>query len=122
MHSMMVKAIPAASLCPLAVSRQILLSVIRCIVVFSWNVEHLFRFAPCRSWPSVSNSAGLAKWVKSPVWIRKSGVVGNVLISWIAACKSGVHIRIRRLVESNVAVADLHKLKSVMAARLAQQL
>ena len=37
-----------------------------------------------------SNSAGFAKWVKSPVWIRNSGLKGRPLILSTAAFRVAV--------------------------------
>ena len=57
----------------------------------------------------MSNSAGLEECVRSPVWIRKSGAAGSGIDPPHGSLQRGRHVGVRRLVEADVAVADLHE-------------
>ena len=64
----------------------------------------------------MSNSLGVARWVRSPVWIRKSGRCGSALILATASSKRGGHdLLVRVLAEPDVAVADLDEREAACA-------
>ena len=87
-HTVVVEAVPALALGPLAEP----LEVFRAVaddVVLAGHGEDLADVGPLRISATVSNSLGVARWVRSPVWIRKSGRSGSALIlataSWSVA-------------------------------------
>ena len=58
---------------------------------------------------AVSNSAALDEWVMSPVWSRKSASVWQAVDLVDGELQRAGDVLVRRLVEADVAVADLNE-------------
>ena len=67
------------------------------------------RPASLMSWSASSNSSAFERWLMSPVWIMKAGCAGSALILAIASRSVAERVRVGRLVEADVAVADLQE-------------
>ncbi len=76
-HAAFVEAVPAAALGVFPVASQISLAVVIQHVVFAGHEKHIFRAGDFQYLVDVSNSAGLERWLMSPVCRMNSGGDGQ---------------------------------------------
>ena len=111
MHAFLIEAVPALPLRALAESSQVLRAVVAQEIVLARAHRTPAKLARLQQLLDGVEFVRLRQMLRSPVCKMNSGGLGSALMRLIASWNVADHILVRRLVEADVAVADLHEIQ-----------